>query len=149
MSENVTDFQWSENKLSVAQSIAEGKKTYAEIAEEHDINERTIYRWKEKPEFMKKVDELTLECELASRAGILRQLFKGAEIKSKNIEDDKNTLLDYLKEIGDLQGLKKQKVEQDINITGEMNVTAKDELIRRIDSIASKIGTDEDSESTE
>ncbi|WP_305063767.1 hypothetical protein [Methanococcoides sp.] len=69
------------------------------------------YRWKKIPEFLAKVDELTLDHENATRAGLLRECYKGLDLKRGKIEQDKNTHLHYVQEIADLKGLKKQKVE--------------------------------------
>ena len=111
MTQKETKFQWTKKKYEVAEALAIGIKTQEQIANDCGVARKTIWVWMQKTEFREHVDKLTLENERATRAGILRQLFKGAEIKSKNIEDDKNTLLDYLKEIADIQGHKKQKVE--------------------------------------
>ena len=111
MSQNVTEFQWSDNRLKAAKLLAEGTKTHEEIAKECGIARETISRWKQHPEFLEKIDEFTLSHELATKAGLLRELYKGADKKRENIDSDKTTHLDYMKAIADVQGHKKHKVE--------------------------------------
>lgn len=103
-------FTWTTLNKSVAEKLAEGIKTQREIAEELGVHETSISRWKKEPEFLMYVDKLTLENELASRAGLLRALYKGAKIKESKIPEDKTTHLDYLKEIAELQALKKVSI---------------------------------------
>ncbi|WP_440952046.1 phBC6A51 family helix-turn-helix protein [Methanococcoides sp. FTZ1] len=109
--DNCTDFEWSAKRLKCAKLLAEGTKTNEEVAKECAISPRTLYNWKSFSEFLKKVDELTLAHEQATEAGLLRECYRGLNIKRKYIEDDKNTHLHYVQEIADLKGLKKQKVE--------------------------------------
>lgn len=111
---------YSGKKFKVAQMLSEGIKTQKEIAKEVNITTVTISRWKQEPEYKAFIDKLTLENDMASRAGMLRALYKGASIKDKHINDDKSTHLDYMKEIGNVQGLKTQKVEHSGEI--EQNV---------------------------
>lgn len=111
MSKNVKEFTWSKKKLDVAKAMAEGTSTQRSIAEQFSISEVTISRWKDHPEFLNKVDEFTLDHEQATRAGLLRECYKGLNLKRDKIEDDKNTHLHYVQEIADLKGMKKQKVE--------------------------------------
>ena len=81
------------------------------IAEDFNISNVTISRWKEYPEFLAKVDEFTLLHENGSKAGLLRECYKGLDKKRDTIDDDRSTHLDYVKQISEIQGLKKQKVE--------------------------------------
>ena len=111
MSTDVRNFTWTNKKLDVAKAMSSGTQTQQEIAEEFDIREETISRWKRHPEFLAKIDEFTIFHELATKAGILREAYKSLDIKREKIEDDRTTHLDYLKEIADIQGHKKQKVE--------------------------------------
>lgn len=111
MPEKVQKFKWNDNKYRAAKLLSEGTTTQQIIADDVGVNEKTLRRWNEHQEFRDYVDKLTLENELATRAGMLRALYKGAGIKEDNINDDKSTHLDYMKEIGNIQGLKTQKVE--------------------------------------
>jgi len=106
----VKNFTWSENKLNVAKSISDGTKTQLQIAEEFNITNVTISRWKQHSDFMEKVDEFTLMHENATKAGLLREAYKGLNIKSKNISNDKSSHLDYVKAIADIQGHSKQTI---------------------------------------
>ncbi|MHC1575966.1 MAG: hypothetical protein ACXQTE_01295 [Methanosarcinaceae archaeon] len=78
-----------------------------------NISNVTISRWKEYPEFMEKVDEYTLSHERATKAGLLRECYKGLNLKADKIEDDRTTHLDYTKEIADIQGLSKHTVKHE------------------------------------
>ena len=102
---------YSGKKFKAALMLSEGIKTQKEIAKEVNITTVTISRWKQEPEYKAYIDKLTLENDMASRAGMLRALYKGADIKADQVDGDKSTHLDYMKEIGSVQGLKTQKVE--------------------------------------
>jgi transposase-like protein len=65
---------WSENKKLGAQAMAEGTETQTEIAKRLGVQESTVSRWKHDPDFLMKVDELTLALERHSLAGMLRRL---------------------------------------------------------------------------
>lgn len=111
-------YKWSQKKIKVANALSEGILTQTKIAEKFKITETSISLWKREPEFLQRVDELTLAIDKATRAGLLREAYQGLEIKRENISDDKTTHLDYTKAIADLQGLNKQKV--DVNHSGEV-----------------------------
>jgi len=93
----MSDFKWTEKSNMVAVALANGK-TRAEAAEEAGINERTVYRWLDIPEFNQEVDRLSLMTDIASRAErlrlakrVIRQMVADGKIKT-----DKD-LLDWLK----------------------------------------------------
>ena len=111
MSDKVRNFKWNENRCEAAKKLSAGIETNEAIAKAAGINDRTLRRWKEDKEFMAYVDKLTLENEMATRAGMLRALYRGADLKAGNVKEDKSTHLDYMKVIGDVQGLKTQKIE--------------------------------------
>lgn len=97
--------------MDVIKALSEGTKSQCDIAKEIGIDETTISRWKRSPEFLEKIDEFTLSHELATKAGLLRECYEGVDLKVDKIENDKTTHLDYLKQIAEIQGHKKQKVE--------------------------------------
>ena len=105
------EFVWDAKKLDIAKELATGIKTNRAIAEEFGIHESTISKMKAVPAFMEKVNQFTLDHELGTRAGLLREAMRGLHMKQAKIENDKSSHLDYLKEIGDLLGMKKQKIE--------------------------------------
>lgn len=111
MSTNGTNFKWTAKKLAIAKGLSMGYKSTKVVSSENDISVRQIQRWKSHPDFMLKVDELTLAHDKATKAGLLREAYKGLNIKRCNIEEDKTTHLDYMKEIADLQAHKKQNIE--------------------------------------
>ena len=84
---------------------------YVEAAEILDLDK----------EFMARVDELTMECEIVTRAGLLREAMSGLAIKREEINSDRTTHLDYVKEIADLQGIKKTQIEHSGGV--KVNVT--------------------------
>ena len=110
--------QFTGKKYKAALMMSEGIKTQREIAECLNTTEVTISRWKQDSEYKALIDKLTLENDLASRAGLLRAMYKGASLKEGNIEADKSTHLDYMKGIAKVQGLESQKVE----ISGEVSI---------------------------
>lgn len=123
MSKAIKKFQWTPKKLNIARTIAEGIRSQRDIAREFDITEETISRWKQAPEFMEKVDEFTLAHEKATKAGLLREAYKGLAVKEKKIKDDKSTHLDYVKTIADIQGHSKQTVRHEGIDTITVNIS--------------------------
>jgi len=113
MSTNIKKFIWTKRKLDIAKAMSKGTDTQGDIADAFDIAPETISRWKAHPEFMEKVDEFTLSHELATKAGLLRECYKGLDLKAGTIEDDRTTHLDYTKEIADIQGLSKHTVKHE------------------------------------
>lgn len=105
------NFIWSKKKIDVAKELSEGIKTGVEIATEHNTTYKTIWIWKQYPEFLEKIDEFTIAHERGTVAGLLRELYKGLKIKSELIKEDRGKHIDYLKEIGELKGHKKQRTE--------------------------------------
>lgn len=93
----MSDFKWTKQKGDVALGLAEGK-TQKEVAEEHDISDRTIQRWLQEPEFSAEVDRLSLMVGVASRAERLRIAKRVIRQKTKDetILTEKD-LLDWLK----------------------------------------------------
>lgn len=140
MTEKVRTFKWNENRYEAAKKLSAGIETNGDIAKAAGINDRTLRRWKEDKEFMAYVDKLTLDNELASRAGMLRALYKGASLKEDNIKEDKSTHLDYMKSIAKVQGLESQNV----NVTGAIVTTTPDlisdpEVLEAANTLARKI----------
>ena len=113
------EFKWDEKKLNIAKELSSGTKSQKQIAEELDCHESTISKMKQHPDFMMKVNEFTLAHELATKGGILRELMNGVHMKRAKIEGDRSTALDFLKEINEMLGYKKQHVEH----TGIDNIT--------------------------
>lgn len=104
-------FNWTPQRRKAAFLLSLGDKKYAQVADETGINIDTLLEWRKREEFLEEVDRLTLKNENFTRAGLLRNCYKGMGIKARNIDEDKNTYLDYIKEIAELQELTKQKVE--------------------------------------
>jgi len=107
----VKKFVWTKKKIDVAKELSEGIKTGVEIATAHNTTYKTIWEWKKYPEFLEKIDDFTIAHERGTVAGLLRELYKGLKIKSELIKEDKGKHIDYVKEIGDLKGHKKQRTE--------------------------------------
>jgi len=99
--------RWSDNKKAAAKSMAEGTESQAQLAEGLGIQESTISRWKSEPEFLMKVDELTLSLERHSLAGMLRRL----DEQQDDTSIGKNEWLKIEEFKAKLQGFDKTKVE--------------------------------------
>lgn len=129
-------FQWTANKLRVAALIAEGAYYQQEIADICEISHKSITFWKQNLEFMAKVDEFTLEYELATRAGLLRECYAGIQHKRDELLSDRTTHLDYVKAAADIQGLKKSEVELKgglkVELTAEEALDQYEELLARL-----------------
>ncbi len=109
-------FTWTPKRKLAAKLLSESTDTYEEIAKRAGINRDTLLGWRKEPIFVEEVKRLTLQHEAFSLAGLLKGCLKGLNIKENYINEDKNTYLDYIKEIADLQGYTKQKVELDANL---------------------------------
>lgn len=95
-------WRWTAERYRLARHIAEGD-TYREAGKKVGLAEVTVktYMW-EVNEFRAYVDKITLENEMASRAGVLRMLMRVAKEKLPDAAADKSTYLDYLKFIREL-----------------------------------------------
>lgn len=113
---NPNVFKWTPQRKLAALLLSEGTKTNEEVAAETRIHFTTLYEWKKSPVFLAEVDRLTLENELATRAGLVRFALKAIEEKKDNLREDKNTALDWAKFIADMQGHVKQKIDLDANM---------------------------------
>ncbi len=93
----MSQFQWSDKRSQAALGLAEGK-TQVQVAEECDIDRKTIQRWLQHPEFGAEVDRLSLMVGIAGRAErlriakrVIRQLVNDDGIKTEK------DLLEWLK----------------------------------------------------
>jgi len=91
-------FTWNEKTNAAAIGLAEGK-TVAQVASEAEVDERTIYRWKNDIEFSAEVDRLSLMVGIASRAERLRltQRVIRQKISDEGLLDTDKDLLDWIK----------------------------------------------------
>lgn len=89
----MSGFRWTKKRETAAIALAQGY-TIAEAAEQVDVAERTIYRWKECVEFSSEVDRLSLMVDIAGRAERLRIAMRMIRKKSGKTNRD---LLDWLK----------------------------------------------------
>lgn len=120
---NPNVFKWTPQRKKAAFLLSVGTKTNEEVAAETRIHFTTLYEWKKSPIFLAEVDRLTLENELATRAGLVRFALKAIEEKKDNLREDKNTALDWAKFLSDIQGHTKQKVELEGNLNHSGGVT--------------------------
>jgi len=134
LNNSLADFKWDEKKYQVAADLSSGLLTKSQIATKHKVGTSTIYRWLNSDIFRTYVDELTLKCEIATRAGLLRAINKGLRIKEMNIADDKSTFLDYLKFAATLSG----ETGESGKIQIEFNINKPDEIVPAIKIIKPK-----------
>lgn len=93
----MADFRWSKNRERAALLLAEGYKNI-EVALEVGISERTLYRWKDNPEFSAETDRLTHMVGIASRAERLRIAMRVVRSKLQySLPATEKDLLDWLK----------------------------------------------------
>jgi transposase-like protein len=57
MSENVSIFKWTDERARAALLVAEDELSDIQIAQKVDITDRTLYRWKEHPDFQARVKQ--------------------------------------------------------------------------------------------
>ena len=110
---------WTADRYRLAKNIAEGD-TYRIAGRKEHLSEATVKTYmREVPEFRAYVDKITLENELASRAGTIRLLLRALPEKIEAARSDKDTMLDYLKFMRELV-----KEDADKGVT-ELTVTFK------------------------
>lgn len=94
----MSSFNWSEKATAAAIALAQGY-TQQEVADQAEVNKRTIQRWLDDIEFSAEVDRLSLMVGIASRAERLRlamRVIRQKTGKDGDLETDKDTL-DWLK----------------------------------------------------
>jgi uncharacterized protein (DUF433 family) len=93
----MSEFKWTRNKTAAALSLA-GGETSKEAADKAGVAERTIYRWKDMPEFEAEVDRLTLQVGVSKRAERLRIAMQVVKARTQTqYPQTKADLLDWLK----------------------------------------------------
>lgn len=100
-------FRWTEKANRAAIALADGK-TILEASELAGVTDRTIYNWKNEPEFSAEVDRLTLMTGISARAERLRiaKRVVAQRIKESTVETEKD-ILDWLKFAqGETDGIK-------------------------------------------
>lgn len=99
----VSPFEWEEPRYSVVIDLAQGFSA-EETATKFGISPRTIYRWKNHPDFIAELDRLSLMVDIASRAERLRMAMRMVrQIGYKTNKD----LLEWLKYAqGETDGVK-------------------------------------------
>lgn len=93
----ITPWAWNEKRSAAAVLLAEGR-TEQETADTLELERKTLWNWKQIPEFAAEVDRLSLMVDVSSRAERLRIAMRVARqrIKDDKIETDKD-LLEWLK----------------------------------------------------
>lgn len=96
-SENQATFVWDAVSTNVAIDLSEGY-TIKEVASRNKINPRTIYRWRQLPEFDKEVDKLTFMFGISTKAERIRLAKRAVRqaIGLKRIKTHRD-LLEWLK----------------------------------------------------
>jgi hypothetical protein len=90
-------FEWTPSRSAAAIELAQGK-TKAEVANIAGVNERTIFKWLDCPEFGAEVDRLSMMIGIASRAERLRIANRviREKIRGELVKTDKD-ILDWIK----------------------------------------------------
>lgn len=93
----ITPWEWNEKRSAAALMLAEGK-TEQDTAETLELERKTLWNWKQVPEFAAEIDRLSLMIGIASRAERLRIAMRVArqKVKDESVATDKD-LLDWLK----------------------------------------------------
>lgn len=105
MSKEDQTFSWNPKRRKVAELLATGMFTQKAAAEVVGVRGDTVSKWKQHPEFWEEVDRLTNKQEMATRAGLLRKAYYALNVKLKSLEEDRSTMLDYLKFIASIAPL--------------------------------------------
>lgn len=93
----MAEWQWNEKRSAAALLLAEGQ-TEQSIADTLEIERKSLWNWKQVPEFSAEVDRLSVMVGIASRAERLRIAMRVArqKVKEDRIDTEKD-LLDWLK----------------------------------------------------
>lgn len=93
----VTQFEWNEKRTAAAIALAEGR-TEQDIADTLELERKTLWNWKQVPEFAAEVDRLSLMVNIAGRAERLRIAMRVARqrVREDGVDTEKD-LLDWLK----------------------------------------------------
>ncbi|NOR84507.1 hypothetical protein GQ473_00170 [archaeon] len=112
----------TKEKKRVAKYLANGH-TYQETADRFKLAHKTVKSWMafrdgetEERTFRTFVDKLTLENEMNTKAGILRRVNRAIEVKEDYLEEDKTTMLEWIKELGQIVDESEEKDAAVINI---------------------------------
>jgi hypothetical protein len=108
----IAGFKWNKKKDLVAELLSAGY-SIEQVAIKSGVSERSIYYYKNRPEFEEEVDRLTLMVDVAARAGrvrmakrIVREREQAVEARNKEIAEGKpvkplelseKDILDWLK----------------------------------------------------
>ena len=128
--------EWTERKLKTAIALAEGIETQREISARVGVDESTISHWKQEPEFLKKVDDMTLALERHTLAGMLRRIDSKQNLTT--VKKDEWTKLEEMK--SKLLGFDKQKI--DVNHSGEIThneIVSSPDVLDAANNLAKKI----------
>lgn len=119
---NFDIFKWTAQRRRAAFLLSVGDKTNEQVANEVKVSVQALWNWRQYPAFLEEVDNLTLKNENFTRAGLLKSCLKGMQIKEHYIDEDRSTFLDYIKEIAELQGYVKQKVDLKAEHSGKVDI---------------------------
>ena len=110
-------WRWTADRYRLARHISEGD-TYKVAGRKEQLAEATVKTYmREVPEFRAYVDRITLENEMASRAGTLRLLLRVLPEKIEAAGSDKDSFLDYLKFMRQLATEDEDKGVTDLTVT--------------------------------
>jgi len=119
---NLDVFRWTSQRRRAAFLLSVGDKTNEEIANEVKVSVQALWNWRQYPAFLDEVERLTLKNENFTRSALLKRCLHGLKRKEHYIDEDRSTYLDYIKEIAELQGFVKQKVDLDNKHSGKVEV---------------------------
>lgn len=122
---NLDVFRWTSQRRRAAFLLSVGDKTNEEIANEVKVSVQALWNWRQYPDFINEVEQLTIKNENFTRSALLKNCLKGMRRKEHYIDEDKSTYLDYIKEIAELQGYVKQKVDIDNKHSGKVEIVLK------------------------
>ncbi|WP_292467270.1 hypothetical protein [Methanolobus sp.] len=132
-----TKWNWNSRRLKAAKLLATTTMTHGDIAKECGVRRDTVSWWNLFPEFKDKVNEFVLLDERATKAGILKKALKTLDAKSDKAADDKNTELDYLKFVSELQGHTKHDV--DVTINNAVAVINSPEIVEQANELSRRL----------
>ena len=74
---NFEVFKWTPQKKKAAFLLADGTKTYEDVAKEVNVKVQSIWNWRKYPDFLDEIEIQTLKNEKVTRAAMIKALLKG------------------------------------------------------------------------
>lgn len=114
-SEIMDTFNWTVQTERAAQLIADADLTFGEIAEELDISPRTLWNWRQQPEFAAKIEEHLEAFRVEVRRlglAVRERRIKALNTRWKRLQEQAEVLTGDLGILKELREIEKQAAQE-------------------------------------